>query len=115
MAQGHIVSWEYEKHTFWFEAIRRGVRSYVPDFRVVLPDGSHEWHEVKGWMDPKSQTKLKRMAKYYPEETVIVVGADWFRRAVRSGLSGAIPYWETKAKRESRQHDDLVVLTGRGS
>lgn len=92
--KGHIVSWEYEAQTFWFEAIRRGTRSYLPDFRVLFPDGHHEWHEVKGWMDPKSQTKLKRMAKYYPNEIVHVIGSEWFRQATRSGIAGAIPNWE---------------------
>jgi hypothetical protein len=94
--RGEVVSWEYEKHTFWFEAIRRGVRSYTPDFRVVFPDGHHEWHEVKGWMDPKSATKLKRMAKYHPAEVVKVIDQEWFKAANRTGLSGVIPYWERR-------------------
>ena len=93
-AQGVIAAWEYESHTFWFEAIKRGTRSYTPDFKVTFPDGQYQWHEVKGWMDPKSKTKLTRMAKYYPNEAIVVVGQDWFRAVVRSGLTGAIPYWE---------------------
>src|SRR5690606_8292944 len=30
-SQGHIYKWEFEPDTFWFESIRRGVRSYLPD------------------------------------------------------------------------------------
>ncbi len=92
--QGKCVSWEFEKHTFWFESIRRGVRSYTPDFRVVFPDGHHEWHEVKGWMDPKSATKLARMKKYHPTERVQVIGEAWFKQANRGGLAASIPGWE---------------------
>lgn len=68
-----IVSWEYEPDTFWFLKIMRGVRSYKPDFKVLKNDGNIEYHEVKGWMDPKSKTKLKRMAKYYPEIKMVLI------------------------------------------
>jgi hypothetical protein len=94
ITRGEVLSWEFEKHRFEFEAIRFGTRSYLPDFKVVMPDGKHEWHEVKGWMDRKSATKLKRMAKYFPEEKVVVIGADWFRAAKRSGLSAMVGGWE---------------------
>lgn len=96
-AQGQIAGWEYEPKTFWFEAIRRGVRSYLPDFRVTFPDGHHEWHEVKGWMDPKSRTKLNRMRIYYPKEQMVVIDRAWFRQAEKTGLSGVIPHWERPA------------------
>jgi hypothetical protein len=92
-----IVSWRYEAHTFWFEEIKRGTRSYTPDFEVTYPDGRREWHEVKGWMDPKSATRLARMAKYFPDQVVRVIGQDWFRGAVRGGLAATIPGWEGRA------------------
>ena len=59
------VKWEYEPKTFIFETIKRGCVSYTPDFYLVDED---KWIEVKGWMDDKSKTKLKRFKKYYPEE-----------------------------------------------
>lgn len=68
-----ISSWEYEPDTFWFEKIKRGVRSYTPDFKIVHKDGTVEYHEVKGWMDKKSQTKIKRMAIYHPEIKLVVL------------------------------------------
>jgi hypothetical protein len=68
--KGEIKEWEYEATTFWFEKIKRGVRSYTPDFKITEKDGTHNYIEVKGWMDTKSRTKLKRMAKYYPNETL---------------------------------------------
>ncbi len=51
-----IRSWKHEPKEFWFLKIRRGVRSYKPDFKVVNREGQVEYHEVKGWMDPKSKT-----------------------------------------------------------
>lgn len=95
---GQVLSWEYEPRVFEFERIRRGTRSYTPDFLVQFNNGHHEWHEVKGWLDPKSKTKLKRMARYYPGETVVLIDKQWFAKAERSGLSGAIKGWE-------RRHD----------
>jgi len=58
---------------FWFEKIRRGVRSYTPDFFIVNKNNSEEYHEIKGWMDKKSQTKLKRMKIYYPHIKLILI------------------------------------------
>lgn len=78
--QGVIASWEHEPHTFWFENIKRGVRSYLPDFKVIQPDGSHYWVEVKGYMDSKSLTKIKRLRKYYPNEKIYIADKEWFSK-----------------------------------
>jgi hypothetical protein len=78
--QGHILDWEHEPKTFWFESIKRGVRSYLPDFKIWPTTGETYWVEVKGWLDPKSATKLKRMAKYYPHEKIELIKADWFAK-----------------------------------
>lgn len=76
---GQVASWEHEPKTFWFEAIKRGTRSYLPDFKVTRLDGTHHWVEVKGFMDARSKTKLKRFKKYYPNEKMYVVDATWFK------------------------------------
>lgn len=75
---GHIQDWLHEPQTFWFEEIRRGTRSYLPDFKVIKPDGTHYWVEVKGYLDRKSRTKISRFRKYYPSETLVVVAEEWF-------------------------------------
>lgn len=67
LSNDKIVQWEYEPDTFWFEKIKRGVRSYTPDFKVEYADGSVEYHEVKGYLDSKSKTKLNRMRIYHPD------------------------------------------------
>lgn len=72
-ARGEVIAWEYEADTFWFEKIRRGVRSYTPDFKIVFKGGLLEYHEVKGYLDPKSITKLKRMKKYHPHIKLVLI------------------------------------------
>lgn len=71
--QKQIKSWEYESDCFIFEKIQFGTRSYRPDFKIVNSNGSIEYHEIKGWMDSKSKTKLKRMAKYYPQVKLVLI------------------------------------------
>lgn len=77
--QGEIKSWEYETDTFWFEKIKRGVRSYKPDFKVFKNDGTFEYHEVKGYMDAKSNTKMRRMKKYYPNVKLVLIDKDCYK------------------------------------
>ncbi len=89
---GRITKWEHEPQTFWFEGIRRGTTNYLPDFRLTFPDGHIEFREVKGWMCPKSITKLRRMAKYHPEVIITVVDGKWF--SAHKNLRVVIPEWE---------------------
>lgn len=79
-----IIDYKHEPKCFWFEDIKRGVRSYLPDFCVIHNDGKEEWCEVKGYYDSKSKTKMKRMAKYYPQVNIRLVGADWFKENLKS-------------------------------
>ena len=79
-----ILDWKHEPKCFYFENIKRGVRSYLPDFCIVHLNGSEEWSEVKGFYDSKSATKMKRMAKYYPEVKIRLVGADWFKQNLKA-------------------------------
>jgi hypothetical protein len=97
ISQKQIEKWEYEADTFWFEKIRRGVRSYTPDFKVWEPNGTIYYVELKGWMDAKSKTKLKRMAKYHPKIDLRLVDAKAYKE-IDKKLGGAIPNWE-KEKR----------------
>ncbi len=90
---GNIIEWEHEPETFWFEKIKRGVRSYLPDFMVTELDGSIVYHEVKGWMDARSKTKINRMKKYYPRVALRVIEAKSYT-ALAKQLSGLINDWE---------------------
>lgn len=89
------TKWDYEVKTFWFEKIKRGVRSYTPDFYLPAED---VFHEVKGWMDKKSATKLKRMRIYHPKVKVHVIGKEFFASATKQGLCRIIPGWECDHK-----------------
>lgn len=99
--QRKIRCWAHEPKTFWFEGIKRGVCSYLPDFEVIRLDGSVEYHEVKGWMTPRSQTALKRMAKYHPEVKLVVVDKVEYARLSRD-VKFVVPGWEGVTPRRSR-------------
>ena len=93
LKNGLIAAWEHEPETFWFEAIRRGTRSYLPDFKVTALDGSVAYHEVKGWMDDASKTKLRRMKKYHPTVKMELIDGKRYKTLNRQ-VSGMIPGWE---------------------
>jgi hypothetical protein len=86
------IKWEYEPKTFIFENITRGSVSYTPDF--YLPE-TDQWVEVKGWMDSKSKTKLKRFAEQYPEESkkLILIQEKEYNEIKRK-ISSFIKDWE---------------------
>ena len=89
-----IYKWEFEPDTFWFENIKRGVRSYLPDFKIWdFEDSDPYYVEVKGWMDSKSKTKIKRMAKYYPEIRLDIVAKKEYTE-IKKKLSRLIAGWE---------------------
>ena len=77
--QKQILKWEYEADTFIFEKIKFGTRSYRPDFKVYNNEKDFSYHEVKGYMDAKSKTKIKRMAKYYPNIKLIIIDKDVYK------------------------------------
>lgn len=89
---GKITDWEYEPDTFYFEGIKRGTNNYTPDFKVTYPDGSVIFHEVKGYMDPKSATKLKRMAKYHPQVVMEVIDKKRYS-SVKKSVGSLIKGW----------------------
>ena len=92
-----IISWEFEPKVFIFP-VKRGNTSYTPDFKVHKKDGTYEWHEVKGWMDTNSKVKLKRMAKFFPEENVVIVGRKEYT-AIAKQVKGFVPGWEFDVKK----------------
>ena len=106
---GQIKDWEFEPETFWFEKIKRGVRSYLPDFRITRNDDSIYYVEVKGWMDDKSRTKLKRMKKYYPHIELDLIDAH--RYAGIAKQSSLYPEWG-KLNEPDLPPDKLCAIDG---
>ena len=91
-----IRAWKYEARTFEFTTIRRGARFYTPDFEVTENNGQVIYDEVKGYMDQKSRVQLKRMARYYPEVQIRVIGEKTYRAIARQ-VSALIQGWERGA------------------
>ena len=85
------VKWEYEPKAFIFEGVKNGSVSYTPDFYLPEED---RWVEVKGWMDAKSKSKLKRFEKFYPEEfaKLEIIGRDAYKKLAVFGR--IIEHWE---------------------
>jgi hypothetical protein len=91
--QGKILRWEYEPETFYFPNVKRGALSYTPDFRLYELDGSIVYHEVKGWMDTKSKTKLRRMKQHFPNIKIVIIDAEQYKSV--SQFAGLITGWES--------------------
>lgn len=94
MASGEICRWEYEPDTFWFHKIKRGTRSYTPDFKVWEKKDSEPYYiEVKGWMTKQSKTRLDRMKRYYPGVRIDLIEQSRYRQIMRTAKA-LIPEWE---------------------
>lgn len=94
---GHIQEWKHEPKTFWFEGVKRGTVSYLPDFWVLENDGRESFHEVKGWMDDRSKTKIARMAKYHPQVRLIVIDGKAYQE-IKKKVSSLVPGWTDTAR-----------------
>jgi hypothetical protein len=94
IACGDVVSWEFEPEQFRFP-VKRGIKVYTPDFKVHLPDGRYEWHEVKGWMDDASRIKLKRFALHHAHESVRLklIDRDVYQQ-IKRDFADRLPEWE---------------------
>ena len=105
------IKFEFEPTVFSFP-IKRGVKGYTPDFYLTATD---EWVEMKGYLDSKSKTKIKRFKRYYPKEfknfTCIVskyakdaveflnelgVANIIYYEDIRNEYAASIVYWEGK-------------------
>ena len=94
MEQKIIHKWEFEPDTYWFHEIKRGTRTYLPDFKIWENEHSEPYYmEVKGWMDAKSKTKLKRMAKYYPNVKIVLVHVKEYNE-LKKKMSKILKGWE---------------------
>jgi hypothetical protein len=91
---GKIKDWKHEPQTFWFEGVKRGCVSYLPDFWVEELNESTSFHEVKGWMDDRSKTKLKRMKKYYPNISLVLIQRKEYK-VIENNFSKIIIGWES--------------------
>jgi len=92
---GEILWYEYERITFVLvHAISKTIKGqrYTPDFAVMLPDGTIEMHEVKGFRDEKNMNKLKIAAEMFPFVFVLVS-----RRTKKEGGGWEITKYERRS------------------
>lgn len=59
------IRWQYEPKTFYFAGEKRGATSYTPD--IYLPE-LDLYIEVKGHLDSKGRSKVKKFRKFHPAE-----------------------------------------------
>lgn len=97
---GQVSKWEFEPETFEFAKIKRGAKFYTPDFRITNVDGSIEYHEIKGYLDPVSKTKLKRMARYHPKVKLKLIDKDAYTSVARS-IGRSLAGWEWSSKKSN--------------
>lgn len=73
--QGEIHEWEYETPTcqFYFKDELKGVKQWLIDFAVTMPNDEIVFWEYKGWLQGRDITKFRRFEKYNPGIKVILV------------------------------------------
>lgn len=77
LREGRVLQWD-------FEAIKLRLADgawYTPDFRVILPDGTEEYHETKGFWREAARVRLKVAAELHPYKFVAIkwVNKQWER------------------------------------
>lgn len=93
LSQGSIIKWEYEPERFEFPDIKRGTRSYLPDFKITNLDGTIEYHEVKGYWTSKGRTAVRRFRARYPSLKLIVIEGKEYKE-LEKRVRLLIPAWE---------------------
>ncbi len=68
LAAGEIARFDFQP-----EKLRLAKATYYdPDFRVILPDGTIEFHEVKGHWEDDARVKIKVAAEVQPYKFIAV-------------------------------------------
>jgi hypothetical protein len=98
---GKIDHWEYEVDEFEFPVKRGRAKYYKPDFKVWLTPSVFEYHEVKGYMDTVSATKLKRMQRYYPQFKIVLIDKHAYQKIIVP-IRSLLPGYESEKAYASR-------------
>jgi len=94
--------WRYEGRRWEFKQRTRNGH-YKCDFEVwpgyFDPTRPYEVHELKGWLDPDSKVRLKRMAEQYPEVPVELVTSKRFNEETKKAKRH-IPTWDVRPEKK---------------
>ncbi len=91
--EGQIVKFEYEPERFEFHDIKRGTRSYLPDFRIEWIDGRVEYHEVKGYWTTRGKTAVKRFKARYPDKVLVIIDKPVYKQ-LEADYADILDNWE---------------------
>ncbi|MGH9844266.1 MAG: DNA polymerase III subunit alpha, partial [Blastocatellia bacterium] len=64
------LPYEYELHRLTLVRADGSTLTYAPDFYVP---SLNCWYEIKGWMDQKSEEKIRLFTEQYPNERLVVI------------------------------------------
>jgi len=89
--KGQLANLEYEPMKYHFP-FSGGSNSYTPDFGC-WDNWKHEqlYFEVKGYMDAKSKTKLRRMKIHYPKIHIEVIDKKAYKAIIKD-TKGLVNY-----------------------
>lgn len=88
-----IKEWEHENKIFWFKDFKDNCKAYLPDFEVFLNNGKTEYHEVKGWYDKRSKTKIRKTRKEYPSISLKLIKEKQYKK-IKENYANKILDWE---------------------
>ena len=89
--------YRYERRRWEFPDLRGATSFYVADVEVwpglIDPTRPYEVHEIKGYLDRASKTKVNRMAKYFSAVPLELITTDRFKQ-LTAGAPALVPNWE---------------------
>jgi len=79
--QGLILGWWYEDERLVIETKHfKNKKYYLPDFTVLMPDGSHEFEECKGYFPAKDATKIRLAAEQYENPITLIFASRPYKK-----------------------------------
>lgn len=93
---GIILSWEHEPDSFLLYSQKGNPMKYVPDFKVFRKVDDkiyYNYHEVKGWNDERSKSKISEFKKMYGDSFLNVIYASEYNK-IKKEVSNQIEGWE---------------------
>ncbi len=76
-----ITDWEYEPERFIFKDVKRGIRSYLPDFKIIRNDGIL-YLEVKGWQMPNGMKRIAMFRERFQEKKLLIIDENEYKSII---------------------------------